>query len=354
MRPSARLAVVLVVVAAWLTLGGSDGVAADPTAELDPTASEAERALLARLDADEFVTARREAEVWLAEHPRSIIGHYVLGRVLHVAEGSLPQAMRELARARELYETENPPGANTPKWRLHQQILDSTAWLALEMEEFEFQLQILDYHDALYSPMSAGEHAWPLLRLGEVERAREYATSAQMSKEPWQRVLGHNALCAIEGEAQRREAHFKACVDGLDHKRGLSAKEPARATLAIDAYNAAIAARSVFRPDEAEKLLLEGARSFAPTNANPWRILVDLRLAAGRAGDALDALREMQAWRRRTPANVRGQDRAKTDAVAATVFLLANELDRGMLLADGLLAAPDRRGLTTSTALQAE
>ncbi|MBM4359636.1 MAG: hypothetical protein FJ096_16155, partial [Deltaproteobacteria bacterium] len=47
-------------------------------------------------------------------------------------------------------------------------------------------------------------------------------------------------------------------------------------------------------------------------------------------------------------------DRAKTDAVAATVFLLANELDRGMLLADGLLAAPDRRGLTTSTALQAE
>jgi tetratricopeptide (TPR) repeat protein len=357
MRLARRLAPACLVLGGLVGALAVDGHASEPeagqTPALDPTASERERELLRKLDAEELLTARREAEALLAEDPSSVVGHYVLGRVLHVAEGSLPQAMRELARARELYEARYAPGSDAPNWRLHQQILDSTAWLALEMEEFEFQLQILDYHDALYTPMSAGEHAWPLLRLGRVDRAREYAAIAQKSKQAWQRVLGHNAQCAIEGETQQREAHFKACIAAFDHKRALPAKDPARATLAIDASNAALAARSVLRPDEAEKLLLEGARHFSPTMANPWRMLVELRLTAGRSGDALDALREMQAWRRRTPANVRGQERAKTDAVAVTVFLLANEVDRGMVLADGILAAPDRRGLTTVSPMQA-
>lgn len=343
--------------AALLSLGAffpsADGVASDPPPPLDPTATEAERGLLAHLDGEEYLTARREAEELLESDPDSIIARYVLGRVLHVAEGDLPRAMRELGRARELFEKRHPASENPDNWRLHQQILDSTAWLALELEEFEFQLQILDYHDVLYSPVSAGEHAWPLMRLGDFGRAREYAELAKKSKQPWQRALGYNALCAVEGEAQRRDAQFEACRDGLEHKRRLPKSEPVRATLAIDFYNTALAARAVFRPDEAEKLLLEGARHFAPTNANPWRLLVELRLAAGRAGDALAALREMQSWRRRTPANVRGQDRAKTDSVAATVFLLANETERGMALADGLLAFPDRRGLSTSNAMQA-
>lgn len=348
-----RLAGFAIVVTLLVAAVTSRVGAADPPPELDPGASTAEKELLARLDADELVTARREAEALLAEHPDSVVGHYVLGRVLHAAEGSLPQAMRELGRARELYERRHPPGTDAPNFRLHQQILYSTAWLALEMEEYEFQLELLDYHDELYNPRTAGEHAWPLLRLGRIEKAREFAELAAKSRQSHQRALGKNALCAIEGEAEDRESYRRACMAALEEKRALPAKDSARATLAIDTYNASLAALAALKPDEAEKLALEGTRHPSPTTANPWRLLVSLRLAQGRTSDALDALREMQGWRRRSPANVRAQDRAKTDALAGTVFLLANEADRGLSLANGLLIHPDRRGLTTTRLEQA-
>ena len=327
--------------------------AEEPPPSLDPGATAPEEALLKLLDDDELLRARREADAYLVEHPQSIVAHYVLGRVLHAAEGALPQAMRELGRARELYEARHPPGSEASNFRLHQQILYSTAWLALELEEFEFQLEILDFHDALYNPMAAGEHAWPLMRLKRFDKAREYANHAIASKSPYQRALGHNALCALEGEAEEREAYFKACEAALKNKRAQPVKALQPSTLAIDAYNAALAARAAFRPDDAEKLALEGSRTFAPSSANPWRLIAQLRLDQGRASEAIEALRDMQAWRRRQPANVRAQDRAETDAVSATVFLLAGELERGLALADGLLDAPDRRGLSTSTAEEA-
>ncbi|MBM4375633.1 MAG: hypothetical protein FJ095_11155 [Deltaproteobacteria bacterium] len=342
----------LVALAALVSVVSS-GLAEEPRTELDPGATAEEKALLGRLDDDELITARREAEALVKEHPDSIVGHYVLGRVLHAAEGSLPQAMRELGRARELYEARHPRTSDTENFRLHQQILYSTAWLALEMEEFEFQLQILDYHDELYNPRAAGEHAWPLLRLGRIDEARAFADLAAKSRQSHQRALGKNALCAIEGESERRDAYQRACLAALEEKRALPSKDPARATLAVDAYNASLAALANLRPDDAEKLALEGTRTFSPTTANPWRLLVSMRLSQGRTSDALDALREMLAWRRRSPANVRAQDRAKTDALAATVFLLANEAERGLALADGLLVYPDRRGLTTISSEQA-
>jgi hypothetical protein len=347
-----RRACATLVVAALAVAGVWEALAQNEPPPLAPNAPAKEQEALALLDKDELVTARRIAEEILEADPDSMIGHYVLGRALHSAEGSLPNAMAHMGRARELYEKRYAAGDEAAPWRFHQQVLYSTAQLAQEMEEFEFELQILDYHDALYTPMASGEHAWPLMRLERYDEAKKFAALAADSKNAFERTLGLNAACAIEGETEGRESYYKACLAALDNKREALGKDP-HAALAVDAYNAALAALAAFKPDEAEKIALEGTKRLAFTNANPWRLLAVMYAGQGRAGDAINALREMGAWRRRQPANVRGQDRAQTDAVAAQIFLLAGETERGLGLIDVVIDQPDRRGLSSSSAEQA-
>lgn len=307
---------------------------------------------------DKLLTARRKVEELLEAEPDSIVGHYVFGQILRRAEGSLPKAMKHLGRARELYEREHAPSvANlqaTP-WLLHREILYAAQTLAGELERHEYQLQLLDYHDSLYDPRLIAEHAWPLMQLGRYEEAREYAEKAVESRDDFQRSLGRNALCAIEGEAGEREAWFEACLAAYDDAAARAksdkpfAKPDEVTSVTVHAYNAAVAAMSVLRPDEAERLAKAGALRIEFTPANPWLFLVRLYTDQGRMSDAVQALREMQSWRRKLPPNLREQVQAETDVAYASVLLIAAQTEKGMRIVDRAIANPDRRGLTSSS-----
>ncbi|MCA9697021.1 MAG: hypothetical protein KC431_05825, partial [Myxococcales bacterium] len=148
---------------------------------------------------DKLLSARRKVEELLADDPDSIVGHYIYGQVLRRAEASLPKAMKELGRARELYERRYQPtvvNAGQTPWALHREILYAGQAAAGELERHEYQLQLLDYHDSLYDPRLTAEHAWPLMLLGRFDEARKYAEKASASTDPFQRSLGRNALCA--------------------------------------------------------------------------------------------------------------------------------------------------------------
>jgi hypothetical protein len=333
---------------------------ADKPRSPPPTRTEAETELLEMLDKNQLVGARRKAEEVLADDPDSMVGHYVFGRVLHESEGNLPLSMYHLGKAREIYETRWDPrfrAAQSP-WEFHRQLLYSIQAVAGQMEEYEYQLEILDYYDKLYNPDLEAEHAWPLLQLGRVKDARRVARSASKSFDAQQRSLGLNTLCALEGEAGEREAYYKACRAAYDHaqeqeKDRKKIDEKHESTLAVHAFNAARSAQAAFMADEAEKLALEGTSRLAFTPANPWQFLVQHYTDAGKLKDAVDALRDMQRWRTRQPPHVRDQVRAETDVVFSTVLLLAAETERGLRLLDLALDRPDRRGLTTSTPEQA-
>lgn len=327
--------------------------------------TEAEQQAMKLLDEDKLVSARRTADEILKQNPRSMVAHYVLGRVLHQAEGALPRAIFHLGRARELYEKAWPVHsrpADAP-WEFHRQLLFSIQSLAGELEEYEYQLEILEFHDALYHPDLTAERAWPLLHLGRVDEARGYAKEASESKDDQQRSLGLNTLCAIEGEAQKREEYFTACQAAFDNAKQQEQKRAAKlkgkvdpsheSTLAVHAFNAAAAAQAAFELEAAEKLALEGTRRLAFTPANPWRLLVRTYTTQGRMKDAIEALREMQRWRTRQPPNVRDQVRAETDVAFATVLLVAAETETALRSVDLALDRPDRRGLVSSTPAQA-
>jgi len=320
-------------------------------------AQTAEEAEAYRLYGEEqLIGARTKAEEALALNPDSLIGHFVLGAVLREAEGSLARAMFHLGRARELYETtwvasSRPDGA---PWELHRDILYQIQGLAGEMELYEYQLEIQGYHDYLYDPDLLPEHAWPLIGLGRFDEARDFAVRATKARrDVWMRSAGLNALCAVEGEAGLRHEWLEACLAALASARERRGTEDEGA-LTVHAFNAAHAARATLAFDQAEALALEGARRLEFTPANPWRLLSRQYLDQGRMTDAAAALREMQRWRRRQPAYLRDQDRAETDVVFATVMLVAGETEIAERAVQRAIDQPDRRGLTSSSAEQAQ
>jgi tetratricopeptide (TPR) repeat protein len=304
---------------------------------------------------EQLIGARTKAEAALERNPDSLVGHYVLGAVLHEAEGSLARAMFHLGRARELYETtwiasSRPDGA---PWELHRDILYQIQGLAGEMELYDYQLEIQGYHDYLYDPDLLAEHAWPLIGLGRYDEAREFAVRATKARrDPWMRSAGLNALCAVEGEAGLRGEWLEACLAALAnaHERRGTEDEGA---LTVHAFNAAQAARSTLDFQQAEVLALAGARRLEFTPANPWRLLAQQYLDQARMTDAAAALREMQRWRRRQPAFLRDQDRAETDVIFAIVMLVAGETEMAERAVLRAIEQPDRRGLTSSSAEQA-
>ena len=353
---TALATLVAAVLLGLLLLAGTTSRAQAPAGQ--PSTSPEEQELLDLLEKNQLVTARRKVDALLKSHPDSMVGHYVLGRVMNESEGNLPQAMHHLGKAREIYEgrySVHPRSPDAP-WMFHRELLYAIQSVAQRMEEFDYQLEILDYHDLLYDPNLTGEHAWPLMRLGKFTEAREAARSAARMSDPYQRELGLNALCAIEGEARKRDWYFKACLEAYDNARATDVEGvdvEHRSSLAVHAYNAALAARAQLLPEEAERIAREGTRRLAFTTANPWRLLVQLYSDQGRTKEAVDALRDMQAWRKMQPPELRDQMRAETDVAFSTVLLLAADTDTGLRLLDMALDRPDRRGLTSSTREQA-
>ncbi|MDO9017016.1 MAG: hypothetical protein Q8S73_31265 [Deltaproteobacteria bacterium] len=346
----------------WLLLagalalsGGRSGVAQ----QVPPQATPLEQEALQLYNNNRLVTARAKSEAILRADPDSIVGNYVLGCALREAEGSLSRAMFHLGHAREVYETRYGSArvAGAP-WQLHRDILFATQALAGEMEEYEYQLHVLEFHDYLYDPDLLAEHAWPLVHLDRLTEARDFAQRAIRTTDAWQQSLGRNALCAVEGAARSRQAQYQACLDAYQHAmrraHGSTDVSPATAPhVTVHAYNAALGALAVLRYDEAERMLIEGTHRLEFTTANPWRLLSRLYLDTGRTVQAVDALRDMQRWRIRQPANLRDQDHAETDVAVATVLLVAGEGSAGLRFIDRAIDRPDRRGLVASDQEQA-
>ena len=283
-------------------IGGGGGGALGQPKDFERTPAEDEVWQL--YQEDKLLTARRKVEALLEEDPDSIVGRYVFAQILRRAEGNLPKAMKQMGKARELYEQRYQPTVvnlqQTP-WLLHREILYAAQTIAGELERHEYQLQLLDYHDSLYDPRLTAEHAWPLMLLGRFDEARQYAEKASQSSDEFQRSLGRNALCAIEGEAGNREERFESCLAAYDDAAERARGDDPFATpdeitsVTVHAYNAAQAALAVLRPDEAERLAKAGALRIEFTPANPWRFLVRLyadqgRMGRGRAGAARDAV----------------------------------------------------------------
>jgi hypothetical protein len=288
---------------------------------------------------ERFVKARELAEAILRRHPKSFAAHYVLGAAFYYGEGNLPRALYQLRTARALFEARYgaEPEPDAP-WRWHSDILVDLADLCGDMDLLRDKLEALDAHDRSYRPALIAEHAWPLMKLRRYDEARAAVAQALASGRRRQRKTALTALCAIEAEAGNRAESYQACRQAAEELRARPTEG------AAEFANAGEAALGMLKLDEAERYYLEAARRPPTLYGNPPGKLVELYLREGRILEAVKAMKEAHAHRRRKPAYLDQQSQAETDALAALLMIALGRSVDALPLTRRALERPDRRG----------
>jgi hypothetical protein len=150
-------------------------------------------------------------------------------------------------------------------WRWHARILVALTRAHGDLEHYDEQLGFMYRYNELYTPQLKAELAWPLMKKREFDKARLAAEEGLATGDPYQIERAKNALCAIEFEAGDDAKSYEVCAEAVEY--GTSHFGSATA---VDLGNYAEAARSVFRFDEAERLLMEASKSGLSWYGNPW------------------------------------------------------------------------------------
>ena len=298
-----------------------------------------ELALWELIERERYVRSREEAERYLLEHPSSYVAHLVLGMAQHYGEANFPKALFHETRALDLFEAaEGVEPTPSQPWRWHARILIALTRAHGDLEHYDEQLGFMYRYNELYTPQLKAELAWPLMKKREFEKARLAAEEGLATGDPYQIERAKNALCAIEYEAGDDEKAYQVCAEAVEYGRTHFGS-----ATAVDLGNYAEAARSVFRFDEAERLLMDASKGGLSWYGNPWLELADLYMRAGRFAEALSALREVPRHRADRPAHVRDSDRNEARRSLAAFLLLMGRPDEALRITDKAAVLPDRR-----------
>ncbi len=298
-----------------------------------------ELALWELIERERYVRSREEAEKYLQEHPSSYVAHLVLGMAQHYGEANFPKALFHEARALALFEAaEGVQPTPSQPWRWHARILTALTRAHGDLEHYDEQLGFMYRYNELYTPQLKAELAWPLMKKRDFAKARLAAEEGLATADPYQIERAKNALCAIEYEAGDDEKAYEVCADAVEYGRTHFGS-----ATAVDLGNFAEAARSVFRFDEAERLLMDASKGGLSWYGNPWLELADLYMRAGRFAEALSALREVPRHRAARPAHVRDSDRNEARRSLAAFLLLMGRPDEALRITDKAAVLPDRR-----------
>ena len=333
-----RLVAPLIVVALLAAPALADEMT-DPLLLEGEDAAPNELALWDLIERQRYVRAREEAEKFLLEHPSSYVGHLVLAQAQHFGEANFPKALFHEDQALALFEAEHgtTPSPSQP-WRWHARILTMLARTHGNLEHYDEQLALMRRFNQRYTPQLKAELAWPLMKKRQFEAARAAAEDGLQTGDPYQIERAKNALCAIEFEAGDDEKSYQACRDAVYY-----AREHFGNATAVDLGNYAEAARSVFRFDESERLLMEATKSGISWYGNPWLELADMYMRAGRFAESLSALKEVPRHRAARPAHVRDSDRNEARRSLAAFLLLMGKPDDALRITDKAVVLPDRR-----------
>jgi len=335
---STWFAVVLLAAIVRASPAVADSMAA-PIALEGEQAEPEELVLWGLVEREHYVKAREEAEKYLKGHPTSYVANLVLGTAQHYGEANFPKALFYEIHALELFEArEGTRPTPSQPWRWHARILLALARAHGDLEHYDQQLAFMHRYNDLYAPQLKAELAWPLMKKRQFDAARMAAEDGLATGDPYQIERAKNALCAIEFEAGDDVKSYAACADAVEYERShFGSATP------VDLGNYAEAARSVFRFDEAERLLTEASKSGLSWYGNPWLELADLYMRAGRFAEALSALREVPRHRAVRPAHVRDSDRNEARRSLAAFLLLMGRPDEALRITDKASVLPDRR-----------
>lgn len=302
------------------------------------------------IEGGNYVGGREVVEELLRRDPESPKGHLLLGVIHHRSEGNLPRALYHVKKARKILDDRLVSfdfADEIVEW--HFVALSELAAVAGSMGLHKDKIRYIRERERLYEFATPAELGWPLMRMRDYEEARAAVEDALLLDDPGQVAQARTALCAIEAEQQKREEGYRACMEAAEHERLNPMGGPVPFT------NAAEAALSMLKFDEAERLNLEGTKRFRNiTVSNPWLDLTHLYIAGGRTGEALEAVRRMVKWRRQQPAFMDQQNRAEAEMTSSIFLLVAGYPEKASRVSARVIDHPDRTGFTSSETEQME
>lgn len=322
------------------------GGAIDPCDFMDLTPREGrpgtreELHALCEAEAERYIDAREESEAILRTQPDSYAARYVLAYTLHRGDANHPRARFEMQQALEgylrRYGSEPRPGL---PWRWHSEILTELIFIESDLEHYEEQLALVEVYNQLYSPRMVAETAWPLMKLRRFDAARTAANLARATGNGWQNELALNALCAVEFEAGDEARSYAACREAMMLHGGTPETQSA-----VDFTNFAEAARSLFRLDEAEEVLLTSTEASVSWYGNPYIEITELYTREARFVEALDMLRQVHPYRMRRPVHVREVDRNEARRALSAFYIAVGRGSDALAITYTARVNPDRRG----------
>lgn len=292
----------------------------------------------ALLRQEKHVEAREIAERIVAERPDGFLGHFLLGWAHHYGEANFPKALFHAERAFALFTARygEIPSPDAP-WRWHARMLLELADVHGDLEHHEERLAWIARYNEHYDPDLIADQAWALMKLGHYDLARRAADAGMASGNPRDRLVALNAYCAVEFEAGHVERSYEACGAALADAR--SNGQPN----AVDLTNFAEASRSLFKLDEAERILQEATEAEVAWYGNPWLELAELYTRGARFPEALSAFRKVLPYRAQRPPHVRDADRNERRRALASFYLVVGQPEEALGITEKALVMPDRR-----------
>lgn len=313
--------------------------------------TEIERAAYCAFRGREMVSLRTLARQAAEADPEGFRPQFLLGVAQHRGEGNLPKSLHHLELAENIFTAENGRNLDEghPLRIVGYQILAELMDVHGEMDHHEARIAYAEEISQRLGIEHLASTAWPLMKLGRFDEAREVAEAALGSDDEWSRNVARTSLCAIESEQRHREAAYAAC------KLAAEPAEDRSRGGAVELTNAGAASEETMRFSEAEKYYLEASRRAPETSVNPWGRLTHLYLSQGRFSEAINGLLEMEKYRAARPrAYLDQQDEAEATLIKAALMLVAGWPDLAEELTRGIVDRPDRQGTSSASAEQSQ
>lgn len=302
------------------------------------------------IDSGRFVRIREIAEQTLRENKQSIMGNYLMGVAMHRGEANLPLARYYLGRARTLIEQAEMTGFDNNRSELHSNVLFELLLVAGLTEKHDEQLRIVAEFQQLFRIDLGERTGWALMKLGRNDEARKLMRHYVESKDPDVRRGALNTLGSIEMTLGNYEEAFRWFTI---LKSELTERD--RVNIATLVRNRAEVATVLLRFQEAEADTLYATKHFHPSsNSNPWMSLALLYVGEGRLAESLGALRNMHTWDKRSDPTLEQQRWNDGQQATAIILMAAGYNTEALNILRRIRNKPDRRGVTSGNAEQAE
>jgi tetratricopeptide (TPR) repeat protein len=302
------------------------------------------------IDRGRFVRIREIAEQTLRENKNSVMGNYLMGVAMHRGEANLPLARYYLGRARTLVEQAELTGFDANRSELHSNVLFEMLLVAGLTEKHDEQLKIVAEFNELFRIDMGERTGWALMKMGRHEEALKLMRHYVQSKDPDVRRGALNTLGSIEMTLGNYEEAFRWFTI---LKSELTERD--RVNIATLVRNRAEVATVLLRFQEAEADTLYATKHFHPSsNSNPWMSLAILYVGQGRLAESLGALRNMHSWDKRSDPTLEQQRWNDGQQATAIILMAAGYNTEALNILRKIRNKPDRRGVTSGNAEQAE